>query len=212
MNASRIILQQARPALIVLASALLLGLALVIGSHYATEQQHETLQQQQQQTTQLQDSLSSRQAALKYIESHITRYRTLVQQGLLRSPDRENWAENLLATHKALQLPETLTYVLPPPQPMTHPDTVAAPATTGTETSPAADAPLIHDIQLTLNNIHEVELLSFLQRFQATLPERFRVQSCQLHTPSARGLTAECVLRFFTLPPPASPSVPAPPS
>lgn len=203
----RTILQRARLSLIVLASAIALSLAMVLGSGHVRDGMQRTLMQSRAQTSAQQAGLVEKQQDLAYVETHIGAFRTLRKQGLLSTPDRENWAEQLLAARRHLGLPDTLTFLLPP---AAGAEPKADGATGGEETGGggggdgdgAGDgAVLTHDLQIELRDIHEEELLALLREFQTRIDDRFRVQSCRLSGPSESGLTAQCTLRFFTLPP-----------
>ena len=197
MNPWRTILLRARPGLITLTCAIAISLAMVFGSNYVEGNLHKDLQQSRNQASAQRTSLEAKQQDLLYIEAHIDEFRTLKKQGLLSMPDREGWVEQLLAAQKQLKIPETLVYALPPAVPMSNGTSGAS----GAETEAAPDAPLIHDLEINLRDIHEEELLALLQEFQARIHDRFRLQSCRLFNPISSGLSAQCTLRFFTLPP-----------
>ncbi len=196
----RTILQRARLSLIVLASAIVLSLAIVFGSAHVRDDMQQTLMQSRAQTSAQQAGLAEKQQDLAYIEAHIGQFMTLRKQGLLSSPDRENWAEQLLAARRHLGLPDTLTFSLPPAATMSG-EAAAGGEPAAEEATSSAGGVLIHDLQIEMRDIHEEELLALLREFQARIADRFRVQSCRLSAPSASGLTAQCTLRFFTLPP-----------
>ncbi len=202
MKSWRSILLAIRPQLILLAIALLLALLMGGGGLYLEERSHEALRQQTLEAQRLQSDLSTRQQDLLYLSRHIEAFERLKEQGLLSLPDRENWVENLLTTRHTLRLPETLAYTLTPAHPLDE-RPLDPNAPTANE-PPPADSPLIYDLQISLNEIHEGELLNFLAAFQASIKEHFRVQSCLLNHPEQTGLQAQCTLRFFTLPPPAA--------
>jgi ABC-type multidrug transport system fused ATPase/permease subunit len=205
-QAHRLILRRARISLIALGCAILLTTALIFGSSQLASEQQQLLQQENGRTGERLGQIAIRQADLEDIEQQSKEFRRLQKQGLLDAPDREFWVEQLLAAQKQLALPETLVYALQPPQPLIP----AASATEATGSSAAsieapADpaAPLFHDLEIKLRDIHEGELLALLSRLHQQMNGRFRVQACRLANPTANGLSAECTLRFFTLPTPA---------
>jgi hypothetical protein len=198
MNPWRAILLRARPSLIILVCAILVALALTIGSGYVESQRRAEFQLHHIQTNSLRNNLGARQKDLAYLEGHIALFRTLQKQGLTSPPAREGWVEHLLAARRDLHLPDTLVYALPPPAPLVS-DSAEGGAAAPVDAGP--DTPLTHDLNISVRDVHEDELLALLSRFQASINERFRVQSCSLSSPTPTGLTAECTLRFFTLPP-----------
>lgn len=207
MNPWRTILLHARPGLITLGGAIVIALVLAIGSGYLKTKLRAELEPDQGKTRELRATLDARQADLTYVETHIALFRTLQKQGLTSPPDREGWVEHLLAARRDLRLPDNLLYALPPPKPIGSDASEGAPAASGGEPGEVApDTPLSYDLEISLRDIHEAELLALFKRLQNALHERFRVQSCRLSSPAPTGLRAECTLRFFTLP--AAPSTP----
>lgn len=202
MNPWRTIFRDARGSLIVLAVAIGIALALAFGSGHLESSLNAELRQGRNQTSSLQATLAGKQQDLAYLEAHIDEFRTLKQQGLLSAPQRETWIEQLLAARQQLGLPDTLAYSLPPPMPMTEGEAgSSAPGEAGVD---GPDVPLAHDIEINLRDIHEGELLALLKAFRHGTHDHFRVQSCRLGSPAPTGLTAQCTLRSFTLPPPAA--------
>ncbi len=192
------ILQRARIQLIILASVVSVALIAYFGSRHVLQQLGQSLAEEQGQAAAQQASLTEKEQNLANIRANIGKFRTLEQQGLIGPPDREDWVEKLVAARKQLGLPETLTYTLKPPVPLG----AASPPPAGTpETAkPSSDTPLTHDLEFEIRDVHEEELLALLENFKAKVHGRFRQQSCRLAEPGANGLTARCVLRFFTLP------------
>lgn len=191
------VFRRARRSLFLLAGALLLGLSLFFGSAHLRNQLTADLGQKQSQLAAEQEQLAGKQKDLANIQSHLQEFRRLERQGMIGAARRENWVEQLMATRQELELPDTLSYTLKPP----------APANTGTEQPPAgeesppnAEAPLAHPLEFELRQIHEEELLALLKNYQNKESGRFRIQSCRLSEPGASGLSAQCTLRFFTLP------------
>ena len=142
--------------------------------------------------------LNEKNAELGFLKSNFTRFETLRGSGLAGNADREGWAETLLKVHKNKALPDTLSYTLLVPVPVP-----------GMEPLPTVAPAQAHDMTLTLDSIHESELFEFLTSYEQQVRGRFRVQSCQLSSPSSKGLNASCILRFFNqplTPPLAAPS------
>ena len=133
--------------------------------------------------------LNEKDAELEFLKSNFTRFETLRGSGLAGNADREGWAETLLKVHKNKALPDTLSYTLLIPVPVP-----------GIEPSPTGAPAQAHDMTLTLDSIHEGELFEFLSSYEQQVRGRFRVQSCQLSSPSSKGLNASCILRFFNQP------------
>ncbi len=208
MKPWRTILRRARLSLIILAGAIVFSLTLVFGSEYIHNSMREGLMQQHAQTSAQQAALAEKNQDLDYIKTHIGQFRLLREQGLLSTPDRENWAEQLLAARQHLRLPDTLTYALPPAASLTSAATTTEPAT-ATDGMNSSDGVMIHDLEISMRDIQEEELLALLQEFQTRIKDHFRVQFCRLSAPIETGLSAQCQLRFFTLPAPVVASPPA---
>jgi len=207
MNAAwRKILSDARASLIALGLAILLTLGMIFGSDYFENEWQQELQTANNQVISLKSQIAQKQQDLGYLESNIARFRTLREHGLLSEPKREALIEQLVSTQKNRSLPETLSYALPPTQLM--PSATSAPPIPGIETSPDPNTPHMHDIEFSIAQIHEGELLRLINDFIHETHGRFRVQSCQLRDPTPQGLSAQCTLRSFTLPPPTD-STPA---
>lgn len=199
----RQILHHIRYSLIALGVALVLALGVSFGSDYLENEWQQELQNARNQAVSLKSQIRQKQQDIDYLASHIVRFRILRDEGLLNEPKREALIEQLVAVQKNTGLPDTLSYALPPAQPM--PDPNAPPAIPGVEAVPDPNAPRLHDIEFSMSQIHEGELLTLISGFLAETHHRFRVQSCQLSTPTPTGLTAQCTLRSFTLPVPATP-------
>jgi hypothetical protein len=188
------IFKRARRPLNVLAGAIFLSLTIVFGSIYGRDTLRESLAQSRSQLGTQQPNLTAKQQDLRDVQAHIGQFRGFRTQGLVGSADREGWVEQLVASRERLQLADTLSYVLKPPQAMTDAAT-ADPAAAAVN----PDAPATHDLDFELRGIHEQELLDLLQDYQSKVHGRFRVQACHLGATPA-GLVAQCTLRFFNLP------------
>lgn len=199
MNPWLIIVQRARLSLIFMGTVVLFSLALILASAYLENSLRADLKQRQSETGSLHSNVNAKRMDLSFLEEHIDLFRALVKQGLTRSPDRESWVEHLLSVRRDLHLPDTLAYSLPPASALTTEGTASTPAPVDAAGAPPSDVPLTHDLEISLHDIHEKELLTLLSHFQAVLDERFRVQHCRLYGPTPTGLIAECTLRFFTL-------------
>lgn len=204
MSDQQTILLLARRSLVVLAVAVAMGLALLLGSRFFKDRMRDELAQAQQAEGANQASLAQKQTDLANLQAEISRFAVLRQQGLVGKAERETWAEQLVASRQRSGLPDTLSYTLHAPKPIA----AQAGPSTGAEAAPVADAPGMaapsgpqyHDLDLELNNIHEEELLALLQDYQAQVKGRFRVNACTLSARTETGLSARCTLRFFTLP------------
>ncbi|MBA3058552.1 MAG: hypothetical protein KJ614_03855 [Gammaproteobacteria bacterium] len=197
------ILSLARRCLMVLAAALLIGLALYLGSSYFKGRGQTQLTQAQQSESANQASLAEMQSDLANMQAEISRFQRLRQQGMVGTPEREGWVEQLLASRQRTGLPDTLVYTLQAPRPLALQAMDAA----GSEATPASAeatteiiAPVFHDLDFAVLSIHEEELLALLRHYQAQVKGRFRVNACMLSERTETGLTARCTLRFFTMP------------
>lgn len=187
------IFKRARRPLNLLAGAIFLSLTLVFGSIYGRDALKKSLVQSRAQLAAQEPNLTAKQEDLRVIQSHIEQFRAFRAQGLVGSADREGWVEQLVVSREQLKLADTLSYTLKPPQAMTD----AATPDPAVVASP--DAPTMHDLDFELKGVHELELLDFLQDYQARVHGRFRVQSCRFGEPTQAGLFAQCTLRFFNL-------------
>ena len=194
----------ARRCLMVLAAALLIGLALYLGSSFFRDRGQARLTQAQQTESANQASLVEKKSDLSNMQAEISRFNRLRQQGMVGTPDREGWVEQLLASRQRIGLPDTLVYTLQAPkalalQAIDAAGNAATPASTETGTDALA-GPVFHDLDFAMTSIHEEELLALLRDYQARVKGRWRVNSCLLSDRTEAGLTARCTLRFFTLP------------
>jgi hypothetical protein len=193
MSPIKSIVLRARHQLQWLGGALLLTLALIGATHYFRESLRKSVSVTQAQLNAQQALLNEKEQDQSNIQTHIKEFRVLKEKGLVGTPDREGWVEQLITSRTHLKLPDTLTYTLSPPKPM---DEAAAtdPAT------PSLAGAMAHDLEFDLKDIHETELLDLLRHYRANVHGSFRVQSCALLSPSPNGLVAKCSLRFYTMP------------
>ncbi|NDB00326.1 MAG: hypothetical protein EBY25_05105 [Betaproteobacteria bacterium] len=185
-------------ALLVFAAIAVLGGLLV----WALQQYGQSLQPEvaaaKAEQAQLQSTLTGKQEELALLSANMPRFEALKQAGLLGPADREGWAQTLTKVHQASGLPNTLNYSLKPP-------VAAAP---GDPSNPVAPFQT-HELALSLEGIHESELLELLASYGAQVKGLFRLQSCDLSARQSQGLTAKCELRFFKQPLAASSPAPA---
>lgn len=203
MNSWNPVLAHARRPLILSGTLVALSLAVFFASSYWHEHVQAGLTQAQAELATRQAALTGKQNDLRDIQAHIDEFHALEQRGLLGRGDREGWVEQLLASQQRTGLPPTLTYALQASKPLSQ---QSGPTTDGTAQAPttpedpAAAGPRFHDLDLTLSDIHEEELLVLLQDYAAHVKGRFRVHACSLADPTPQGLSAQCRLRFFTVP------------
>ena len=157
--------------------------------------------------------LATKQEDLRNVSSHIQRFNALRAQGLVGNPDRPMWVEELQASHGRLGLATALSYQLQTPKLVSEVNagTAAATAPPTAPTEGTQTEPLFHDLQFELRETHEEEVIRLIQDYRARVVGRFRVNACRFSDPKDNGLTAQCVLRFVTIPAPkpaASATVP----
>ncbi len=199
------VLVRARRPLFLSGALVVLSLAGFFASSYWHETVHADLAQAQTELSARRAKLAVKQIDLQGIEAHVSEFHALSQRGLLGRGDREGWVEQLLASHQRVGLPPTLTYALQASKPLSQQAGSGPEAAPQTSTSPedsAGGGPRFHDLEFTLSDIHEEELLVLLQEYAARVKGRFRVQACTLLDPTPQGLSAQCKLRFFTVPQP----------
>lgn len=198
------ILALARRSLILLTVTVLLGVAFYGGTAWLKERSRLQFSQLQQQVSASQANLASLQGDLANLQADVGRFAALREQGVVGRADRAAWVEQLLASRARTGLPDTLSYTLQPPLPVSLQgnlanDGGAAPSVPEAAPGDAAQA-VFHDLEVALTNIHEQELLAFLEDYRGHVKGRFRVNTCVLSGRTENGLVARCTLRFFTLP------------
>jgi hypothetical protein len=195
------LMHRARNSLLVLAGTVTLCLLLALGCHHWSAQAQAALAQSQSALSTQAAAARDGLAELQYMQSHVERYRQLAQVGLIGPAARESWVQQLMASHQRLALPGPLRYTLHAPEPL--PTAEAGPFPDG--------AVLIHDLEFSLSQVHEEEVMALLQDYDARVKGRMRVNSCSFADPTPDGLSAQCSLRFFTLPGPSAQNPPRPP-
>ncbi len=209
MNAWKPVLVGARGSLLALALVVVLCAGVVLGMNYWVGSLQNTLTQVQNLNQEQQTQLSTKQDDLHNVRDHIQRFETLRAQGLLGAPERTQWVEQLQTNYQELGLPGRIVYQLQASVPLgADPAQPEAGVTGGTPT-------LAHDLTLELRDVHEADVLTLLQNYRYQVKGRFRVNACTLQDPKESGLTAQCVLRFISVPidpaPPPQGSAPVPP-
>lgn len=207
MNAWAPVFSRSRRSLIALAVVVLLSAALVYGLGLLADNQRQTL-------TALQGSLQAEQAALEVrqndlvnVRTHIKSYERLIEQGLVGTPDRAQWVEQLQASHQRLGLPGRVSLQLQAAKPLAAND-----AEPPSDPNAPPIVPQTHDLQFDIRDVHEEELLALLQDYRDSVKARFRVDACHLRDPTDTGLSVSCTLRFVTIPATISPAASAAPA
>lgn len=209
MNAWKPVLVGARGSLLALALVVVLCAGVVLGMNYWVGSLQNTLTQVQSLNQEQQTQLSTKQDDLHNVRDHIQRFETLRAQGLLGAPERTQWVEQLQTNYQELGLPGRIVYQLQASVPLgADPAQPEAGVPGGTPT-------LAHDLTLELRDVHEADVLTLLQNYRYQVKGRFRVNACTLQDPKESGLTAQCVLRFISVPIDPAPqqqgSAPVPP-
>jgi len=196
MNAWQPILRLARKSLYLLGVVLVLCAVVVAATEsWATKvsaalaQLHGNVQAQQ-------ELLAAKQHDLLNMRDHIKRFETLKTQGMVGTPDRALWVEQLQTSYQTLGFDGRIDYRLQAPQPWVD-DAAQAGGADG-----AGPAPQFHDLKFALGDSHEGDVLNLIHHYRNTVTGRFRVQSCTLDGAKDEGLNATCMLRFFSVPPP----------
>jgi hypothetical protein len=201
MTASNSMLIAARRSLIVLAVALTVTAGVFFVTRYLADRAKNQTLQLEQQKIQGDATLQQKQVDAASLREGIDLFEALRAQGMVGSPDREAWVEQLVATRERMGLPNTLTYILQPPKPLIQQGSEFASAAVDSGADPdAPSGPVFHDLDFKISGIHEGELLVLLSTYQSHVKGRFRVNTCALSAPQEAGLSASCTLRFFTLP------------
>ncbi len=197
MNAWKPILLLARRSLIALGLVVVLCAGLTYGLASVAESLKQAVLQLRAQTQDQEQQLGVKREDLVSMAQQIKHFEQLRAQGLLGTPERTQWVEQLESTYQERGLPGAVIYQLQVPKPLAATvDQAALPLATNT----SANSPQAHDLQIEVRNVQEVELLDFIAAYRAQVKGRFRVQSCTLRDPVELGLTALCVLRFISIP------------
>lgn len=197
MNAWKPVLMGARGSLLALILVLALCACAVLGMNYWVGSLQNTLAQVQSLHQEQQTQLTAKQDDLHNVRDHIQRFEILRAQGLLGAPERTLWVEQLQTNYQELGLPGRIVYQLQAPVPL------------GADAGqPGATPALAHDLKLDLRDVHEADVLTLLQNYRDQVKGRFRVNACTLQDAKETGLTAQCVLRFISVP--IAPAQPAP--
>lgn len=196
MKAWQPILRLARKSLYLLGIVLVLCAAVVAGTASWASKVNAALAQLQASVQAQQDQLTAKQNDLLNMRDHIKRFETLRTQGMVGSADRAQWVEQLQASYQGLGFGSRIAYQLQVPQPMGD----AAAQAAGAD----GEAPVtqFHDLKFEMRDGHEGDLINLVRNYRDAVKGRFRVQSCVLDGAKQDGLNANCVLRFFSVPPP----------
>ena len=204
MKAWKPVMRMARTSLLMLAVVVVLCAVVVVGLDQLAGNLKTTLAQLQGNTQEQQTLLAAKQEELLNMRDHIKLFETLRGQGLLGVPDRAQWVEQLQTSYQSLGLAGRISYQLQAPKPLAQAndpaDAAAAPMNDGTQ-------PLAHDMKFELREVHEADVLNLIAAYRSQVKGRFRVNACALQDAKESGLTAQCSLRFITVPlPPPSPA------
>lgn len=157
-------------------------------SHQRLEQiqsRHHQLTRQHQTVSQQVKLLHDNQAYLQQHQDDIAR---LQEQGLLTVASTERWLEALLASGQPMGITRFDAYRIKP----IAQDQPSFP--------PQLRVLQRHQLEFSVHDLHEVELLKLLRGYRQQLGNNFRLQACELTHPSGQGLSARCQLQFFSLP------------
>ena len=191
------ILRQSKTALAVLGASAMLGLASYFALAAYLQKDQTELASVQSEKAASETDLTAKQAELAMFKSNFSRFEALQQKGLVGVAKRDDWVEDLVRAHQRAKLPLTLGYDLLAPRAVV----AANAAPNAGVASGATIAPVeLHELDVSLDSIHEVELIQFLNRYQDEVRGRYRLQSCVLSSPRNSGLSANCRLYFFNQP------------
>jgi hypothetical protein len=190
------ILRQSQTALAVLgATAVLCLTSNWVLSVFLQKAQSELVIVQSAKST-AETDLTAKQNELALFKSNFSRFESLKQKGLVGSANRDKWVEDLVGVHQRSELPQTLGYSLLVPRALVAANAANAGANAGATLAPVE----LHELEVLLEKIHEVELIQFLNRYQNEVRGLYRLQSCVLSSPGSSGLSANCRLYFFNQP------------
>ena len=197
------ILVAAKRSLVVLGAVAVVSAAAVFALQMWADTLKVQVNQQQAAVQSQRDQLATKQEDLRNVRSHIQRFDALRTQGLVGDPDRPLWVEELQASHDRLGLSTTLSYQLQIPKLVAEVNAGTAPsAPPPVPAEGASSEPLFHDLQFEMRETQEDEVLHLIQDYRTRVVGRFRINACSFSDPKDNGLTAQCVLRFVTIPAP----------
>ncbi len=201
MNDWSPILRAAKRSLVALAVVGVVSAVAVLGLQWWSDSLKSEVTQQQMAVQSQRAQLSSKQEDLRNVRSHIKRFEALRAQGLVGTPDRPMWVEELQASHARMGLRSALVYQLQVPKTVVdiNAGTLATPSGASLPDG-TTNEPLFHDLQLEVRETHEDELLQLIQDYRQHVVGRFRVNACTFMEANENGLKAQCVLRFVTVP------------
>lgn len=199
MKAWSPVIRMARRSLYLLGVLILLSTVAVVGLRYWADNLKTTFTQLESSTQELQIQLDAKRDDLHNMRDHIARFEGLQKQGFVGAPDRAQWVEQLQASYQSLGLGGRISYQLQAPKTLGQEAAL-------TDAAPVdATLPQSHDLKFELHGVHELDVLNLIQSYRSQVRGRFRVNACTLQDPKETGLSAQCELRFITvpLPPPA---------
>lgn len=184
----------ARNSLIVFAVVLVAVIALVMLTQQYANNLANVFTQTQSELQNNQTILQSKAADLQNMENQIKRYEALKAQGLVGEPQRSLWVEDLKNAQIDLKLPDTMGVDLQVSKSLVMQENAVA--------DPEGETvqPLMHDLVVNLNDVHEVELLNLIEHYKKRVKGRFRLNECKFSNTKETGMDARCVLRFVTMP------------
>lgn len=196
MTGYQLVLAPAKGALAWLAASLLFALVLLAGLSHYHERERAELSVTQQTLQGLRSEIETFNLDLASIEDNLMNFRHLTRIGLIGSPDREAWVQDLEAIYRALELPPALRYTLAPPAPQAADPAVPA----GLALASPARA-MQHDLDIELSGLHEGEFQTFIDALGTDWQTPFRLEACAMkHEAPQPGLHIKCTIRLFSLP------------
>jgi hypothetical protein len=171
--------------------ALLLLLALAWGALWGAQRVLQAdWQQAQSQAQAAQAQWDEAQAEQDDLTTHRSRFEQLKAAGLVGGDPRAAWVDDLLRTARDQGLQERLGFTLAPPE------------TLAVAEADAANAQVRrHVLEYSLNRVHDIEALQFMQRFHQDHALMARPMACGLELPTPEGLTARCRVNFLHIDP-----------
>ena len=203
MNAWKPVIMLARTSLLTLGLVVVLCAVAVVGLDQLAGNLRTTLAQLQGNTQEQQTQLAAKQEELHNMRDHIQRFEALRTQGLLGVPDRAQWVEQLQTSYQNMGFAGSVSYQLQAPKPLGQ----GSGQTEGIVEATDGTQPMAHDLKFELRDVHEGDVLNLIAAYRSQVKGRFRVNACVLQDPKETGLSAQCSLRFITVPlPPTSPA------
>ena len=185
-----------RSALLIFVGAIAAGGGLLTGSALLESRMAREHQAQRERLSDMRQRFLSVAEDLQAIRDYLPQFIELQGSGFIGQEQRLNWVETLQNAGDTLQLP-SLGYEISAQQ--TH--------ATGASASPGDYRVFVSDMNLTMQLLHEGDLLALLSLLDEQAKGFYTVFGCSLtrnftqltDNPEAGNISADCLLKWFSI-------------